>query len=255
MFNADRVNQATSLRTRLVADGQGSNEHRVLQVLAARMAYMTGPKPLTIVDTCFPSIETIVEESLLSDRSVRYALDNLIAKGYITKSKISGRHLRGRKDQNKYENNRYHLVPEVWDSVGHLWDKKSDVTASHGPDDDMEIDFSTPGNTGDAGELAQHLYTKLGSPEKWAPTDKQWLGIFGDLLRSHHKSDLVEMIDYATGKDYWIGQLTRDAVNPAKEFQSRANTIRKQAKDPYKSSHKSTPTPTPAEFAGHNFGS
>jgi hypothetical protein len=77
----------------------GLKEHRVLQVLAARMAFRNGPDPLTIIDTYFPELLTLVEDSLLCDRTVRYALDGLIDNGYLTKTKNPGKKLRKGKDQ------------------------------------------------------------------------------------------------------------------------------------------------------------
>jgi hypothetical protein len=122
--NRLRLQQATALRASIVKDGFGLKEYQVLRVLAARMAREPKPdskekrNPLTITDTCWPSLKTICKESLLSDSSVRRALDNLLAGDrYITKSKIAGRRLRKGKKANKYENNRYHLVPELWDAA------------------------------------------------------------------------------------------------------------------------------------------
>jgi hypothetical protein len=101
-------------------DSQVVHRHRVLQVLGRMMAPPTSedrPNPLTMVDTCFPSILTLCRETALSDSSVRRALDWLIANGYVTKSRIPGRKLRKGRGQNKFAGCRYHVVPEVWDLI------------------------------------------------------------------------------------------------------------------------------------------
>jgi hypothetical protein len=118
-FNIRRLYQATfGLRM-----GLSATEHRVLEVLARKMANKTIPGTLTVKDTCFPSLERIADESLFKDRAVRYALDTLIERGIITKSHIPGRKLHKGKKRNKYENCRYHLVPEVWDAIATPFDK------------------------------------------------------------------------------------------------------------------------------------
>jgi helix-turn-helix protein len=134
--NRLRMHQATALLPSILKDSLGLNEHRVLQVLGAAMAKPPDPKstkprsPLTVTDTCFPSIVTICRESLCSDSSVRRALTKLIDNGYITKSKIPGRKLRPGKHPNKFENNRYHLVSEVWDAA---FTPKDKVTGDASP--------------------------------------------------------------------------------------------------------------------------
>jgi hypothetical protein len=143
-MNQHRTYQSTFLLPYLqqdsLADGQKPgrddsrvvHRHRVLQVLGRMMAPPTSkarPNPLTIVDTCFPSILTLCRETALSDSSVRRALDWLIANGYIIKSRIPGRKLRKGKGQNKFAGCRYHVVPEVWDLIDSPYDpaKKKDT--------------------------------------------------------------------------------------------------------------------------------
>jgi DNA-binding MarR family transcriptional regulator len=154
--NRLRLQQATALRTRIKKDGLGLKEYQVLRVLAVRMA--REPKPdskikrnrLTITDTCFPKLATICEESILSDSSVRRALDNLIDFDYITKSKIPGRNLRKGNNPNKYENNRYHLVPELWDAA---FTPKDKVNAAAGDES-----TSTPPSISDADRASDEAF-------------------------------------------------------------------------------------------------
>jgi DNA-binding MarR family transcriptional regulator len=115
--NRIRVHQATLLRESILRDGLGLHEHRVLEVLAAKMAKRTGPRPLTIIDTCYPSISTIAEYSILSKSAVNRAITKLIGHGYITKSKIPGYKLRKNNPSDRFDGNRYHLVPEIWDAA------------------------------------------------------------------------------------------------------------------------------------------
>ena len=114
-FNAHRLYQATFLSPILLQAGLGPTEHRLLEVLARMMADHTNPGTLTIIDTCFPSLLTLARETMYSERCVRMALDALLDAGLIRKSKIAGRKLHKGKNRNKFENNRYHVVPEVWD--------------------------------------------------------------------------------------------------------------------------------------------
>jgi hypothetical protein len=121
-------------------DTRAMFDHVVVQVLGRAMASEPKPgsktkrNPLTITDTCYPSLMTICRYTALSESSVRRALDRLIANGYLTKSRIPGRKLRKGKGQNKYENCRYHLVREIWDLVDSPFDpakrKKADDVAA-----------------------------------------------------------------------------------------------------------------------------
>jgi DNA-binding MarR family transcriptional regulator len=115
--NAHRLYQAIHLRPYLLKADLGLYEHRVLEVLAVRMARRTNPGKLTVMDTCFPSLETIADEAICNERTVRRALDKLIDAGFLTKSKIPARKRHTSDARNKYESNRYHVVPEVWDQV------------------------------------------------------------------------------------------------------------------------------------------
>ena len=121
--NRIRVHQAVALRERLLNDGLGLNEHRVLEVLAAKMARPPDPEskrkrsPLTITNTCYPSISTIAEYAILSKSAVNRAIKELIAHGYILKSKIPGYKLRKKNPNDRFDGNRYHLVPAIWDNA------------------------------------------------------------------------------------------------------------------------------------------
>ena len=126
-FNANRSYQVAAMLPLLRQCKLGLKEHRVLGVLAARMAYQTGPHPQTIIDMCFPTIISICRDSMLADTAVRQALRNLITHGFIFKSRMPGRRLSTSKARNQFENNRYHLVPEVWDFVGPLFAPKPPV--------------------------------------------------------------------------------------------------------------------------------
>lgn len=116
-FNAHRLYQATNLAPTICQLDMGATEHRVLEVLGRMMADHTNLGTLTIIDTCFPSLLTLARETMFSERCVRTVLDRLLDSGLITKSKIPGRLLHKGKNRNKFENNRYHVVPEVWDVV------------------------------------------------------------------------------------------------------------------------------------------
>ena len=139
-FNANRSYQAAAMLPLLLQCDLELNEHRVLGVLAARMAYQTGPNPQTIIDTCFPTIRSICRDSLLADTSVRQALKNLIIHGFIVKSRMPGRRFSTSKARNQFENNRYHLVPELWDSVGPLFAAKPPAPPSEEPSLSLEAD-------------------------------------------------------------------------------------------------------------------
>ena len=120
-FNGRRLYQAMILGSKIKEAGLGATEHRVLENLARRMATKTVPGKLTIEGTCFPGIATIVKDTMLADRTVRYALARLIEHGFIEKTMIPGRKLRGRPGGqspkgNQYDNCRYHVTP-VWDAV------------------------------------------------------------------------------------------------------------------------------------------
>ena len=118
-------------------------------MLAARMAYQTGPNPQTIIDTCFPTIISICRDSMLADTAVRQALKNLITHGFIFKSRMPGRRLSTSKARNQFENNRYHLVPEVWDFVGTLFAAKPPAPLLKEPSVTLEADstFNDPPNS------------------------------------------------------------------------------------------------------------
>jgi Helix-turn-helix domain len=95
--------------------------HRVLEVLGRRMASAAKPgvkrKLSTITDTCYPSIATICRETYLSDSTVRDALDNLIAWGFIRKTFMPGFPEHKGRHKPVYEHCRYWVVPEMWDWV------------------------------------------------------------------------------------------------------------------------------------------
>jgi hypothetical protein len=69
-------------------DTRAMFDHVVVQVLGRAMASEPKPgsktkrNPLTITDTCYPSLMTICRHTALSESSVRRALDRLIANGY-----------------------------------------------------------------------------------------------------------------------------------------------------------------------------
>jgi DNA-binding MarR family transcriptional regulator len=116
-LNGNRLYQAISLRESLQTDGMGATEHRVLEVLARMMASRTVPGTLTVIDTCFPSLDTLAMETLFVEKTVRKAIDKLVDLGYITKSVIPGRCLGKRGYKSKYAGRRYHLVPGKWDVI------------------------------------------------------------------------------------------------------------------------------------------
>lgn len=115
-INLKRLHQAIDLLPRLREGGLGLKEAVTLQYLARCMNEKTVPGTLAVEGSCFPSLDRIAEETFQCERSVRRALDNLLARGYLTKSKIPGRLLRGPAAQNKYEGNRYHVTP-LWDAA------------------------------------------------------------------------------------------------------------------------------------------
>jgi len=125
-FNARRLAQAVGMRDSIKSDGMGATEHRVLETLGRRMAHKSLSETLTEIDTCYPSVNKLAEETLFSDRTVRNALSKLIDHGYITVSKIPGHKLRRSTNQRTWDANRYHLVPKRWDEIPTRFDKQSE---------------------------------------------------------------------------------------------------------------------------------
>ena len=100
----------------------------VLRVLAAAMANQTIEGRLTVKDTTFLSLKTLARRSHCSESSVRRAIQDLINDGFLTKSHIQGRKLRGRPGKTdeaghngQFDNCRYHLVTKVWDAIPVPW--------------------------------------------------------------------------------------------------------------------------------------
>jgi len=139
-FNARRVYQATALGEQMRADGLRLHERVVLERLAAHIAFKDNPATNTVIDTCFPTVETLVSETWLSDSSIYRALRNLVKHGYLTTTKMSARKFTKKKSM--WENTRYHVTPR-WDSVGELWDKK-DTTATPHQQKDLDISTAPP---------------------------------------------------------------------------------------------------------------
>lgn len=113
----------TSERPKNSKNHDALHAHRVLQLLGRMMATPEAPdakkkRPAeTITDTCFPSIQHVCRETLLSGSSVRRALGHLIAWGFITKTRIPGYPVHQGKYESIYDHCRYWVVPEVWDVV------------------------------------------------------------------------------------------------------------------------------------------
>jgi hypothetical protein len=90
--------------------------HVVLQALGCRMANRTDLKTNTIINTCFPDLDTLCVDTQLGMSTVHRSLDLLIDIGFITKSPVPPRK-RPRKNESRFASCRYHLVSEIWDLI------------------------------------------------------------------------------------------------------------------------------------------
>ncbi len=152
-FNLHRVYQAMKFLPYLEADKVAgvkedgtpkscATEHRVLLVgLAWRMADTTNLKTQTIKDTAFPSLDTLATDTGFSERTIRYALDRLIAHGWLRKTYKEGHTHCGRPSKETqgtdekvgtYKNCRYHVTPK-WDQVEGRFDPEKKKAAKQEP--------------------------------------------------------------------------------------------------------------------------
>jgi hypothetical protein len=216
-FNPHRLYQAIHLRPALLAKGLGVTEHRVLEVLARMMARETKPGTITEVDTCFPSIETLATEGLLKERAVRYALDGLLETGFITKSKIAGRKLHKGKNRNKFENNRYHVVPELWDTVESPFGGQAALAPAQppAPPKASAPPVTSPEVSAADAEVIDSLDDVAPDADVPAPRDKGEEGTVGEI----HKLLKIHFGDHPTYKlpdaDQMMSTCVNDCINEA----------------------------------------
>jgi hypothetical protein len=116
--NFTRIKQVMALAPRLSEAGLDPYDFAVLLLLASKMAYETKPGTLTVINTCYPSKETIAKGAVCKVRRVYTAIANLKRCGFIDVSKWE--------DRRGVEHNRYHLMPDIWDKAFTPKDKASD---------------------------------------------------------------------------------------------------------------------------------
>jgi DNA-binding MarR family transcriptional regulator len=102
-----RVRQAMALHNKLSEDGLGIYEQQVLIFLGSMMAHETKNR-LTIINTCFPTVNEIAKACFAKPTRTNQALDALETKGYITREDFK----KGGRDRIRYA-----LVEAVWDAA------------------------------------------------------------------------------------------------------------------------------------------
>jgi hypothetical protein len=110
-MNWYRQFQAILLYQEMKKDGLKGVDHHLLMTLARYMALETKPGTLTVVDTCFPSLQALADETGGDRKTVSRSIERMKNK-YIRTSKIPGwRYAK------KYDGCRYHVITEKFDLI------------------------------------------------------------------------------------------------------------------------------------------